>query len=273
MITLCTQIEELEESAAEKNAWSCCYDLVLRVDGAPGPHGTMESYVTEKENGLFFYNGKYLKLYQDKEVTPGYHYFNNTEELFKSHYERGDNYLEYIKFGCSDTGLESCEFCRVSGWPGLPISRCPRPYPDHSKLPSYKYKTYSDTPTAINGQTRLVDYYQPKVNMRKEFEDGTLKKEDPDTIRHFADKFIVEVNHVVSYVDHFTSSHSLRNKKIKRKTARTKLREDIKRKAYSDYDWQKLVTDGTLRKLQVAELNKYFRHHNFEKDIFRKSKK
>ena len=47
--------------------------------------------------------------------------------------------------------------------------------------------------------------------------------------------------------------------------AKTKLREDIKRKAYSDYDRQKLVTDSTLRKLQVVELNKYFRHHNFER--------
>ena len=221
------QIEELEESAAEKNAWSGCYDIALRVDGAPGPHGTMESYVTEKENGSFFYNGEYLKLYQsrkDKEVTPGYPYFKKIEEFFKSHYERGDNYFEYIKFGCFDTGSESCEFCRVSGWSGLPVSRCPRPYPDHSKLPSYQYKAYSDTPTAINGQARLVDDYQLGVNMRKEFENGTLKKEHPDTITHFADKFIVEVKHVVSYVDHLTL---LRNKKIRRKTARTKLREDM----------------------------------------------
>ena len=51
-----------------------------------------------------------------------------------------------------------------------------RPYPDHSKLPSYQHKAYSDTPTAINGQARLVDDYQPRVNMRKEFEDGTLKE-------------------------------------------------------------------------------------------------
>ena len=55
------QIEKLEESAAEKNAWSCCYDIALRADGAPGPYGTMESYVTEKEKGSFFYNGEYLK--------------------------------------------------------------------------------------------------------------------------------------------------------------------------------------------------------------------
>ena len=106
--------------------------------------------------------------------------------------------------------------------------------------------------------------------MGKEFEDGTHKKEDPDTITQFADKFIVEVKHVVSYVDHLTL---LCNKEIRRKTARTKLRDDMKRKAYSDYDWQKLVADGTLRKLQVDELNKYFRHHKFEKDIFRKCKK
>ena len=58
--------------------------------------------------------------------------------------------------------------------------------------------------------------------MRKEFEDDTLIKEDPDTFTHFADKFIVEVKHLVSYVDHLTL---LRNKKIKRKTARTKLRD------------------------------------------------
>ena len=43
------QIEKLEESAVEKNAWSCCYDIALRVDGAPGPHKTMERYVTENK--------------------------------------------------------------------------------------------------------------------------------------------------------------------------------------------------------------------------------
>ena len=50
----------------------------------------MESYVTEKENGSFFYNDEYLKLYQNrkgKEVTPGYHYFKKIEEFLKSHYE------------------------------------------------------------------------------------------------------------------------------------------------------------------------------------------
>ena len=56
--------------------------------------------------------------------------------------------------------------------------------------------------------------------MRKEFENGTLKKEDPDKITHFADKFIVEVKHVVSYVNHLTLL--LDGKKIKRETARTK---------------------------------------------------
>ena len=149
------QIEELEESAAEKNGWSCCYDIALQVDGAPGPHGTMENYLTEKENGSFFYNSEYVKLYQnrkDKEVTPGYHYFKKIEEFLKSHYERGDNYFEYIKFGCSDTGSESCEFCRVSGWSGLPIFRCPPPYPDHSKLPSYQYKAYSDHQQPLMGR-------------------------------------------------------------------------------------------------------------------------
>ena len=29
------EVQELEEKAAEKNAWACCYDLALRADGAP----------------------------------------------------------------------------------------------------------------------------------------------------------------------------------------------------------------------------------------------
>ena len=62
------QIEKLEESAAEKNDWSCCYDIVLRVDGAPGPDGTMESYVTETENGSFFYNGEYFSYIRIEKI-------------------------------------------------------------------------------------------------------------------------------------------------------------------------------------------------------------
>ena len=43
------QIEELEESVAEKNAWSCCYDIALRVDGAPGPHGQWKAMYQKKK--------------------------------------------------------------------------------------------------------------------------------------------------------------------------------------------------------------------------------
>ena len=47
------EVQELEEKAAEKNAWACCYDLSLRVDVAPGPHNTMDCNVTSKKKITF----------------------------------------------------------------------------------------------------------------------------------------------------------------------------------------------------------------------------
>ena len=85
------EVQELEEKAAEKNAWACCYDLALSVDGAPGPHNTLNCYVTSKKD-YFFFNSEYLKQYQDKkdkEKTPGCNYFQQIENFFRLHYERG----------------------------------------------------------------------------------------------------------------------------------------------------------------------------------------
>ena len=48
------EVQELEKKAAEKNAWACCYDLALRVDGTPGPHNTMDCCVTSKKKKITF---------------------------------------------------------------------------------------------------------------------------------------------------------------------------------------------------------------------------
>ena len=152
--------QELEEKAAEKNAWACCYDSTLRVDGAPGSHNTMDCYVTSKKDYCFF-NSEYLKQYQnkkDKEKTPGCNYFQKIEFCFRLHYERSENYIEYLKFSCADITNEACDFCKAHSWSGAELIWCPRPYPDSSKLPSYKYKSYQDTPlTTPDCQSRPPD--------------------------------------------------------------------------------------------------------------------
>ena len=55
----------------------------------------------------------------------------------------------------------------------------PRPCPDESKLPDYHYRGVFDSPTSAD---RSPDDWQPRHNIKKKFEDGTLKLDDEDSI-------------------------------------------------------------------------------------------
>ena len=264
------EVQELEEKTAEKNAWACCYDLALRVDG---PHNTLNCYVSSKKEDYFFFNSEYLKQYQDKkhkEKTPGCNYFKKIQNCFRLQYERSENYTEYPKFSCADITNEACDFGKAHSWSGPELTRCPPPYPDSSKLPSYKYKSYQDAPlNTPDCQSRPPNDFQPRVNIRTAFNDGILTKDDPDTLSAFSDKFVVETKHVLSYLDHLmflqSNQEKMREERIKQSAA-------TKNKPCHGYNWKQLVTDGQLPKLKVVGLDKYIIHNNLDRDILIKIK-
>ena len=73
------------------------------------------------------------------------------------HYEEGENYREFLKFSCSEKVGANCSFCKE--WTGPLIDRCPKPFPDHSRLPEYHYLPYNNTPR----EGRTPDDWQPRV--------------------------------------------------------------------------------------------------------------
>ena len=178
--------------------------------------------------------------------------------------------MEYLKFSCTDITNEACDFCKAHSWSGPELTWCPRPYPDSSKLHSYKYKSCQDTPfTTPDCHSRPLDDFQPRVNIRKAFNNGILTKDDADTLSAFSDKYVVETKHVLSYLDHLMY---LQSNQEKRREERKKQSAATKNKPYQSYNWKQLVTDGQLRKLKVAELDKYIIHNNLDRDILRKNK-
>ena len=78
-------------------------------------------------------------------------------------------------------------------WNGPPMQGpIPHPVPDQENLPSYHYKAVFDTPSkAEDGNSRNVDDYQPRANIRSLFATGKLA-EDPAWSIGFSSKFIVE---------------------------------------------------------------------------------
>lgn len=52
--------------------------------------------------------------------------------------------------------------------------RIPEPIPDKTSS-SFKYLHAKDTPHSVDGVLRLVDQYNPRVQLKKCFEEGVVK--------------------------------------------------------------------------------------------------
>ena len=90
----------------------------------------------------------------------------------------------------------------------------PRPYPDYTALPVYKYLPLEQTPT----ENRTTDYFLPRANLKSQFKNNAMASTDDNAIQSFADKFITERDHVTTYLQHL---EILETKKEKRQEKRT----------------------------------------------------
>ena len=71
------------------------------------------------------------------------------------------------------------------------MNRIPPPRPDETKLPDYHYKDVFESPSGTNACHHPSDDWQPRHNIKKCFDDGTLLGDD-DAISSFSTIFIVE---------------------------------------------------------------------------------
>ena len=82
-----------------------------------------------------------------------------------------------------------------------------------------------------------VDDFLPRAQLKKEFSVGTVCLEDPNGINKFSDKYIVEEDHLRSYVNHVLC---LQRAKDIHTNQRKRDKAEVKNKSYEDYDWIKL---------------------------------
>ena len=83
--------------------------------------------------------------------------------------------------------------------------------------------------------------------------------EDTLSVQAFCIKYIVDENLVKSYLEHLKYLEMM-NEKRKTETRGRKLQENSM--SYADFDWQKMVNEGTLQKQRVCVLHKYIEKHH-----------
>ena len=138
--------------------------------------------------------------------------------------------------------------------------------PNKSKFPGLHYLDVFETPLYKDedGNTRPQDEYQPRTNIRRQFESGSLSLNNQESIDKFCQEYTVDERHNRAYLEHLL--HLKHFSKI-RKRGREVQKEVQKGKKYSDYNWDKLATSvNSLLKLKVSELNKYLEYHKLSKN-------
>ena len=74
------EFKSLEVKRMRYNANKVCEEVVMRVDGEPGPGGFMCAYKSQSSSDMFFWDHNYLQMFLDSsksndEPTPGSAYY------------------------------------------------------------------------------------------------------------------------------------------------------------------------------------------------------
>ena len=155
-----------------------------------------------------FFNGEYLSEYMKKSVNnrndvPGSAYIRKILEFnAEKHVESGELYAEFFKGSCKGKDGSLCKHCCVTDGPeeiartGPATERIPRPIPDQSALPEFKYlSVHSSSNNDENGKKRIPN------DVKKLFEQGKFSINALDAVTEFSSKFIVDEKLVKKYIE------------------------------------------------------------------------
>ena len=112
------------------------------------------------------------------------------------------------------------------------------------------------TPESLNGVQIDVDAFQPRKQAKDLIAAGRLRTDDES--KNFSQKFIVDEALARKYVEHVKVLETNKRKRAEKKRLMAQLEKD---RRYDEYDWISLFNDGLLKKLTVADLNKYLLHN------------
>ena len=109
-------------------------------------------------------------------------------------------------------------------------------------------------------EDREPDDWQPRAQLKKKSEDGTLVLSDAELLKGAA--------LVVDYLRHLEVIQFTVCKKKKRTEERAKESREAKERSYEDYVWADLCKDAAeMKKLRVPELNKYLKQHSVHQHL------
>ena len=220
----------------------------------------------------FFQNRDYLvKLWDVKDSIaslkklPGHGYFNKIYDFMGKHCEIGELYIECRKNNCQlHLQGQKCDYCKTHPSVCDSVTPVPRPHPDHKKLPIFHYNTHSSTPVyKEDGITpREIDDFNPRVQIKKQFECGNLSSGDAEAIKSISRLCIIPEEFVLKRVRHL---EHLKLKRTKRAESTKRRAEREKNKGFDEYNWRDLYYSGKIDKLPGHVLDKYITHYNLER--------
>ena len=247
---------EFEEQRTLKNVMYVCHDLAYRIQDAAGPKGSMDlmsGYSCQTKESHFFNDTEYLAEYlkaasvSKRAQMPGHAYYSKILTFFNQHFEKGELYMEYRKSDCANNGDEPCQFCQNCPWVGPKLSRTPCPYPAPD---GENYLPYTSTP--IDG--READDFQPRAQLKKQFDASSIRSDKPDTVQNFSKTFCVDEALVFQELSHM---ELMKFKADKRRTKQQNQKQQNRARKYEDYEWTKLYSEKKIASLTVSDLDVY----------------
>lgn len=175
----------------------------------------------------FFWNKEYTeKFYKTQSLAakeiPGYLYVSQILVSDELHTEGGELYREFIKGDCETKTGQLCDWHKAHCFRGPPCGCIPWPYPAYNEEGKPHYLDVFQTPVCDDsGKTQRPDDFQPRANIRKLIKEGMFNLNDDQSIKSFAEKYIVAEEHVVNAVRHIyenTVAANLRKKERSKQT-------------------------------------------------------
>ena len=261
--------QELEAKRMKYNAFKVAKEVSSRIDGSTAPGGYFSAYPSQISEDSFFSDGEFLNTYVNKksnaakESCAGSGYYSKLSKFMDDHFFVGLKYVEFIKFSCSeDSSLAACSFCTKHPLKVERFCRPPSPVPDISRLPDHHYLTLKESLNA----NPVVDQYNPRTNIKSQFESGQLKLGDAESVQQFSEAYAIEEKHIVNRLEHLEILKINKEKKSQKRIEDSDL-------PFDKIDWRKHYQENTLKSLKVKVLNKYLEEKKLKQHIHLKKRK
>ena len=108
------------------------------------------------------------------------------------------------------------------------------------------------------GTRREADDFHPRARLRALHKQQAIIVNDPASIEAFSNIFIIEESLVKDYLAHLKHIEMMSGKRKQEKQTKNQQEDRI---PCDDFDWYKMLDDGTLNIQRVAILNKYTDHY------------